>query len=154
MSITLELNYFYINGIFIHQIKNLQKGENNVILNICYKSANSFNYSAYKSCHPPHTENNISLSLAKSIVSIVTNNTKNQLKKLKEHLLDTKNPHLNIDYSFTKIFQPKFQTKNNHNNKFIRTCNPNHNINLKKLHSCLDRFKSEEPKTISQKIKI
>ena len=51
------------------------------------------------------------MSLAKRINSIVTNNRKNQLKELKEHLLDKKHPQHIIDYSFTKIFQPKFQTE-------------------------------------------
>ena len=49
---------------------------------------NSFNYLSYTSCHPPHTKNNISLSSAKCIVSIVANNRENRLKELKEHLLD------------------------------------------------------------------
>ena len=35
-----------------------------------------------------------------------------------------------MDYSFTKIFQRKFQTENNDNSKFNRTYNPNHNINF------------------------
>ena len=108
----------------------------------------------YTSCHPPHTKNNISLSLAKRIASIVTNNRENQLKKLKEHLLDRKHPHHVIDYSFTKIFQPKFQTENNDSITFIRTYNPNHNINFKKFCICLDKIKNKEPKTYFQKKKV
>ena len=91
---------------------NLQIVENNVFFDISHKPTNSFNYSAYTSFHPPHTKNNIPLLLVKRIVSTVTNNRKNRLKELKEHLLDRKILQHIIDYSFTKIFQPKFQTEN------------------------------------------
>ena len=53
------------------------------------------------------------------------------MKELKEHVLDRK--HHILDYSFIKIFQPKFQTGNSDSITFIRTYKPNHNINLKKL---------------------
>ena len=62
----------------------------------------------FTSYHSPHTKNNISLSLAKRIVSVVTNNRENRLKELKEHLLDRKHPQHFIVYSFTKMFQQKF----------------------------------------------
>ena len=52
--------------------------------------------------------------------------------ELKEHLLDRKHPQYITDYSFTKIFQPKFQTENNYNTTFSRTYNPKHNIDLTK----------------------
>ena len=52
------------------------------------------------------------MSSAKSIVRKVTNNSDNGLKQLKEHSLDRKHPQHIKDYSFTKIFQPKFQTEN------------------------------------------
>ena len=89
---------------------NIRIVENNLVFNIHYKSINSLNYLTYTSCHPPHTNNKISLSLAKFIVSIVTNNRENQLKELKEHLHDRKHPKHIIDYRLTKIFQPKLQT--------------------------------------------
>ena len=60
------------------------------------------------------------LSLAKRIASIVTNNRENGLEKLKEHLIDRKHPQHIIDYNFTKIFQPKFQTENNDSIIFMR----------------------------------
>ena len=56
--------------------------------------------------------------------------------------------------NFTKIFQPKFQTENNDNIIFIRTYSPNHNINLKKFHSCLERIKNKELKTCFQKKEV
>ena len=37
-----------------------------------HKPTNSFSYLSNKSCHPPHTKNNIALSLARHIVRIVT----------------------------------------------------------------------------------
>ena len=67
------------------------------------------------------------MSFAKRITSIITNNSKNRLKELKEHLLDRKHSLDIINYSFTNI-------------TFIRTYNSNYNINLKKFHSCLDKI--------------
>ena len=133
---------------------NIRVVENNLVFDIHYKLANSFNYLTYTSCHLPHTKNNILLSLAKGIVSIVTNNREKRLKELKEHLLDRRHPQNIIDYSFTKIFQPKFQTENNESITFIRTYNPKHNINFKKFRSCLDKIKIKELKTCFQKKKI
>ena len=133
---------------------NIQIVENNLVFDIHYKPTNSFNYLIYKSCHPPHTKDNILLSLAKRIVSIVTNNRENQLKELKEHLLDKKHSQHIIDYSFTKIFQPKFQSENNDSITFIRTYNPKHNVNLKKFHSCQNKIKNKELKTCFQKKKV
>ena len=71
---------------------NIRIVENNLVFDIHYKRTNSFNYLTYTSCHSPHTNNNISLSLAKRIVNIVTNNGENRLKELKEHLLDRIHP--------------------------------------------------------------
>ena len=133
---------------------NIQIVENNLVFDIHYKPTNSFNYLTYTSCHPPHTKNNISLSLAKRIISIVTYNRENRLMELKEHLLDRKHPQYITDYSFTKIFQPKFQTENNDSMTFIRTYNPKHNINFKNFHSCLDKIKNKELKTCFQKKKV
>ena len=67
---------------------------------------------------------------------------------------DRKHPQYIIDYSFTKIFQPKFYTENNDSITFIRTYNRNHNINLKKFHSCLNKIKNKELKTCFQKKKV
>ena len=92
------------------------------------------------------------LSLAKPIVIIVTNNRENRLKELKEHFLDIISQDI-IDYSFTKIFQPKFETENNNKITFIRTYNPNH-ISLKKFHSSPDKIKNKELKTCFQTKKV
>ena len=88
---------------------NLKILENNLVFDVFHKPTNSFNYLTYTSCHPPHTKNNILLSLAERLASIVTNNRKNRLKELKEHVFDRKQTQHIIDYSFTKIFQPKFK---------------------------------------------
>ena len=69
-------------------------------------------------------------------------------------MLDRKHPQHIKDDSFTKKFQPKFQTENNDSITFIRTYNPNHIISLKKLHSCLDKIKNKELKTCFQKKKV
>ena len=135
---------------------NIQIVESNLVFDIHCIPTNSFNYLTYSSCHLLHTKNNISLSLAKRLISIVTNNRENRLKELKEHLLDRKHPQHIIPYpqhiSFIKIFQPKFQTENNDNVTFIRTYNPS-NINFKKFHSYLDKIKNKELKTCFQKKK-
>ena len=94
------------------------------------------------------------LSLAKRIVRTANNNRENWLKELKEYLLDRKHPQHIIDYCFPKIFQPKFQTENDNNITFIRTYNPNHNINLKKFHSYRERIKNKEFKTCFQEKKV
>ena len=99
----------------------LQIVENNLVFDIYCKPTNSLIYLVYTIFYPSHTKNNILLSLAKRIARIVTNNKENRLKKLKEHLLNRTNQEHIIDYSFTKIFQPKFQTENNDNIIFIRT---------------------------------
>ena len=63
---------------------NIQIVENNLVFDTHYKPTNSFNYWTYTSCHLPHTSSNISLPLAKRIVSVETNNRENRLKELKE----------------------------------------------------------------------
>ena len=65
----------------------------------------------YKSCHPPHTKNIIALLLARRIVRIVTDNTNNRLQELKGHLVKRKHTEKIIDYSFTKLFQPRKHEK-------------------------------------------
>ena len=74
------------------------------------------------------------------------------MTELKEHLLDTKHPKHIIDYSFTKMFQPKLQTAKN--DSIIRTYNPSNNIKLKKLQGRLDKIKKKELKTCFQKKKV
>ena len=109
---------------------NIRIVENNLVFDIYYQPTNWFNYLTCTTCHQPH---NISLSLAKRLVILETNKREKRLKELNKHLLDRKHPQHITGYSFTKMFQPKFQTKNNDSITFIRICNPNHNINFKKI---------------------
>ena len=109
---------------------------NKLHFDVYHKPTNSFSYLHYKSCPPPHTKNNIALSLARRTVRIVTDNKNNRLRGLKGHLLKRKHPEKIIDYSFTKLFQPR-KHENNEKNviTFTRTYNPNH-------HFCFSRFKN------------
>ena len=81
---------------------NLKIINNKLHFNVYHNPTNSFSYLHYKTCHPPHTKNNIALSLARHIVQIVTDNRNNRLQELKGHLLNRKHPEKIIDYSFTK----------------------------------------------------
>ena len=71
---------------------NLEIINNKLHFDIYHKPTNSFRYLYYKSCHPPHTKNDITLSLARRIVRIVTDNKNNRLQELKGHLLKRKHP--------------------------------------------------------------
>ena len=61
---------------------NLKIINNELHFDVYHKPTNAFSYLHYKSCHPPHTKNNIALSLAKRTVRIVTDNTNNRLQEL------------------------------------------------------------------------
>ena len=69
---------------------NLKIISNKLHFDVYHKPTNSFSYLHYKSCHTPHTRNNIALSLVRRIVGIVTDNTNNRLQKPKGHLLKRK----------------------------------------------------------------
>ena len=86
-----------------------------------------FSYLHYKSCHPPHTKNNIALLLATRVVRIVTDYTNNRLQELRSHLLKRKHAEKIIENSFTKLFQTRKHENNDKNViTFTRTYNPNH----------------------------
>ena len=65
---------------------------NELAFDIYYKPTNSFTYLKFTSCHPGHTRNNISLSLGRKIVRIVSSNRDKRLDELKEHLILRKHP--------------------------------------------------------------
>ena len=65
----------------------------------------------YNSCYPSHTKNNISLSLARRIIRIVTDNREYRLEELRQNLLKRNHPEKIINYSFTKSLQPKITKK-------------------------------------------
>ena len=56
---------------------------------------------------------------------IVTDNTNNQLQKLKGHLLKRKHPEKIIDYCFTKLFQPR---KHENSDKNVMTFTKTYNL--------------------------
>ena len=76
---------------------------------------------------------------------IVTDNTNNRLQELKGHLLKRKHPEKIIDYSFTKLFQPR-KHKNNDKNviTFTRTYSPNHQFSFKKFNNCITNTTNSE----------
>ena len=69
---------------------NLKKICNKLHFDVYYKPTNSSSYIHYKSCHPPHTKNNVAFSLDRRIVRIAPDNKKNQLHELKYHLIKSK----------------------------------------------------------------
>ena len=71
---------------------NLKITNNKLHFDVYHKPKNSFSYLHYKICHPPHTKNNTTLSLARRIVRIVTDNEDYRLQELKGHLLKRKHP--------------------------------------------------------------
>ena len=87
---------------------------------------------------PTTQKNNIALSLTRCIVRIVTDNTNNRLQELKGHLLKRKHPEKIIDYSFTKLFQPRKHENNDKNViTFARTYNPNHQFSFNRFKNCI-----------------
>ena len=103
------------------------KINNKLHFDVYHKPTNSFSYLHYKSCHPPHTKNNIALSLARRVVRIVTDYTNNRFRELKGHLLKRKHAEKIIENFFTKLFQTRKHENNDKNViTFTRTYNPNH----------------------------
>ena len=103
------------------------KINNKLHFDVYHKPTNSFSYLRYKSCHQPHTKNNIALSLATRVVRIVTDYTNNRLQQLRSHLLKRKHSEKIIENSFTKLFQTRKHENNDKNViTFTRTYNPNH----------------------------
>ena len=124
---------------------NLKIINNKLHFDAYHKPTNYFSYLHYESCHPSHTENNITLSLARRIVRIVTDNKDNRLQELKGHLLKRKHSEKIIDYSFTKLFQPRKHENNDKNViTFIKTYNPNHQFSFKKFKNCIKKTTNRE----------
>ena len=86
---------------------NLKTINSKLHFDVYREPTNYFSYLHSKSCHPPYMKNNITLSVARRIVRIVTDNKSNRLQELKDHLIEKI-----IDCSFIKVFQlSKFKTK-------------------------------------------
>ena len=124
---------------------NIKIVDNQLHFDIYHKPTNSFSYLKYNSCHPSHTKNNISLSLARRIIIIVTDNRDYRLKELRQNLLKRNYPEKIINYSFTKSFQPKNNKEENKETiTFTRTYNPNHNFNYNRFNNCLNNINNRE----------
>ena len=125
--------------------KNIKIVDNQLHFDIYHSPTSSFSYLKYKSCHPSHTKNNILLSLARSIIRIVTDNRDYRLEQLRQNLLKRKHPEKIINYSFTKSFRPK---SNKEENKeivtFTRKYNPNHNCDYNRFNNCLSNINNRE----------
>ena len=61
---------------------------NTLVFVIYYKPTNSFKYLTYSRCHPSHTKNSITLSSAKRIINILTDNREKRLNELKKHFIE------------------------------------------------------------------
>ena len=117
---------------------NLKIINNKLPFDTCNKPTKYFSHLHYKSCHLTHTRNNIALSLARRIVRIVSDNKNSRLQELKAHLLKRKHPEKIIDYSFTKLSQPRKHENNDKNViTFTRTSNPSHQFSFNKLKNCI-----------------
>ena len=134
-KLTTDINFLDIN---------IKTVDNQLHFDIHHKPTKSFSYLKYNSCHPSHTKNNISLSLARRII-IVTDNRDYRLEELRQNLLKRNHPEKIINYSLTKSFQSK---NNKEENKeiitFKRTYNPNHNFNYNRFNNCLNNINNRE----------
>ena len=99
---------------------NIRTVDNQLHFNIYHKPINSFSYLKYNSYHPSHTKNNISLSLARRIIRIVTDNHDYRLEELRQNLLKRNHPEKIINYSFTKSFQSKNNKEENKEIKLLQ----------------------------------
>ena len=119
--------------------------ENNELVMDCYhKPTDSYNYLNYKSCHPTHTKDNIALSLAKRIVQIVSHDRDQRLDELKEHLILRGHPEKTINFTFSKLMQPKKnRTPTEEVIVFTKTFNPSHCFNSKVISEILNDIRSD-----------
>ena len=107
-KLTTDINFLDINIKFV---------DNQLHFDIYHRPTNSFSYLKHNSCHPSHTKNNISLSLVRRIIRIVTDNRDYRLEELRQNLLNRNHPS-HSSHSFTKSSQPK---NNKEENKEVTT---------------------------------
>ena len=74
-KLTTDINFLDIN---------IKIVGNQLYFDIYYKPTNSFSYLKYNSCHPSQTKSNISLSLARRIIRIVTENRDYRLEEIRK----------------------------------------------------------------------
>ena len=73
-KLTTDINFLDIN---------IKIVDNQLHFDIYHKPTNSFSCLKYNSCHPSHTKNNISLSLARRIIGILTDNRDYRLEEFR-----------------------------------------------------------------------
>ena len=74
-KLTTDINFLDIN---------IKIVGNQLYFDIYHKPTNSFSYLKYNSCHPSQTKSNISLSLARRIIRIVTENRDYRLEEIRK----------------------------------------------------------------------
>ena len=92
---------------------NIKIVDNQLHFDIYHKPTNSFSYLKYNSYHRSLTKDNISLSLARRIIRIVTGNRDYRLEELRQNLLKRKHPMKIKNYCLTKSVQPKNDKEEN-----------------------------------------
>ena len=116
-NLSREVNFLDIN----FKIENHE-----LVMDIYHKPTDSYNYLSYSSCHPRHTRDNIALSLAKRIVQIVSKDRDSRLEQLKKNLISRDHPPDTINFTFTKIMQPKKEAQPTDVIVCTTTHNPSH----------------------------
>ena len=119
-----------------------------VIFDVFHKPTNSFGYLKYSSCHPPHTINNIALSLAKRIVRIVSNNSENRIEEMKNHLMQRDHPEEVIDNALAKLYSPSQKDSTKEKLVYISTFNPHHSVNRDLVRNCVKRSRHHKIRTV------
>ena len=99
----------------------------------------------YNTCLPSHTKSNISLSLARRIIRIFTDNRDYRSDKLRRNLLRRNHPEKIINFSCTKSFQLKNNKEENKKNiTFTGTYDPNQNFNYNRFNNCLNNINNQK----------
>ena len=110
-----------------------------VIFDVYHKPTNSFGYLKYSSCHPPHTINNIALSLAKRIVRIVSHNSEQRIEEMKNHLMQRDHPEDVINTALSRLYAPSQRDGTKEKIVYISTFNPHHSVNRDLVRNCVKR---------------
>ena len=143
-DITFELDQLSQN---VHYLDvNIKVIEEHIDFDMYYKPTNSFAYLRYNSCHPRHTIGNLSASLARRIVRIVSENRDQRISELVQRVVDRGHPEKVVMDSLAKVMTPHKQQRDGEPITFIRTHNPRHAINLSELRNSIVEPYSEPVK--------
>ena len=125
--------------------------ENGFKFDIYYKPTNAFTYLKYNSCHPRHTINNLAGSLARRIISIVTENRDQRLEELAEHMCDRGHPMSNVVQSISSAMTPHSMPHPGEPIVFTRTHSPRLVINEKLFRESISNLQGQEMKKAFRK---